>query len=544
LGGLQDNNSILSMNDGQTWDIVWGGDGAFNAINANEPRRNYVSSQYGNIQLLVNDFVTTSLCRTLTEVSRSCAASHTQKTNFITPFTLDPNLQTRMFVGAHSFWVADDVTTPQSTVWRAARSPVTTTPGGTETTTNYINVVTPVRGASGTVWLGYNAGQIAVSNNALAASPTWRTVGASLPARRVLSIYVDPADANKVFVTFGGFSNNNVWRSQDGGITWASLHGNLPQVPIHDFTRHPLMPNYYMVGTEVGIFTSTDAGLTWSANNEGPANVFTNQFLWIDDTTVYIGTYGRGVWKTTIPATAGPANYTDLWWSNENGHGVSMTQKGNTIFAAWYHFDANGRPTWVVMPTGTWNASFTEYTGEVYTPRGSFYAQYDVSRLVVGSPVGRLTLKFSGTATATMDYTIGGVSGSKPLTRLAFARTGQTAPGSYGDLWFGGAANNGWGVNITQQAGSIFAAWYTYDRNGVATWYVLPAGEWAGTTFSGRAFRVAGVPVLGVPYNANGVVASDAGSIGLAFSADGQGATMSYNIDGASGTYALTRLAF
>jgi hypothetical protein len=243
-------------------------------------------------------------------------------------------------------------------------------------------------------------------------------------------------------------------------------------------------------------------------------------------------------------AVTGPANYSDLWWSQENGHGVSMTQKGNTVFMAWYHYDAQGRPTWVVLPSGTWNASFTEYTGDVYTPRGSFFAQYDVNRLVVGAPVGRVTLSFTGANTATMAYTIGGISGSKPLSRLSFARAGQTAPGNYGDLWFGGAANNGWGINITQQGGTLFAAWYTYDRNGVATWYVLPNGDWNGRSYTGRVFRVAGAPVLGVPFNASAVAATDVGSITFDFSADGQTNAMSYNVDGASGSFTLTRLAF
>jgi hypothetical protein len=383
-----------------------------------------------------------------------------------------------------------------------------------------------------------------VSTNALAAAPVWRTTTGT-PARRVLSIYVDPANNNTVFATFGGFSLDNVWRSTDAGATWQSIHGSLPRVPIHAFTRHPQNPNYYLVGTEVGVFTSTDAGRTWSASNEGPANVFTNQFVWLDDTTVYISTYGRGVWKSTIPASAvGPANYNDIWWSNESGHGVSMTQKGNNIFMAWYHFDAQGRPTWLVLPSGTWNSTFTEYAGDVYTPRGSFYAQYDVSRYAPGVPIGRVTLRFADANNATMSYSVGGITGSKPLTRLSIVRAGQTAPGNFGDLWFGGAANNGWGMNITQQSGSLFAAWYTYDRNGAATWYVVPTGDWAGRAFTGRVFRVAGAPVLGVPYNAAAVQSTDAGSITFTFSADGQTNTMTYNVDGASGTYTLTRLAF
>jgi hypothetical protein len=245
-------------------------------------------------------------------------------------------------------------------------------------------------------------------------------------------------------------------------------------------------------------------------------------------------------------AATSPANYTDLWWSQENGHGVSITQKGNTIFAAWYHYDAQGRPTWLVLPAGTWNAGFTEYSGEVYTPRGSFFGQYDVSRYAPGAAIGRVTLRFTDGNTGTLSYTVNGMTGSKPISRLAFARADQTAPGGYADLWYGGPANNGWGVNISQQGGSLFMAWYTYDRNGAATWFVVPTGEWSGTTFTGRAYRTVGAPVLGATFNAAAVQATDIGEVRLVFTADGQAVTLNYNLpaEGASGSYALTRLGF
>jgi cytochrome c553 len=66
----------------------------------------------------------------------------------------------------------------------------------------------------------------------------------------------------------------------------------------------------------------------------------------------------------------------------------------------------------------------------------------------------------------------------------------------YTDLWWGGPAESGWGINIIQHPSQqIFAVMYTYDANGRATWFVLPGGTWtASNTFSGAWYRVTGKP--------------------------------------------------
>src|SRR6185503_19971412 len=46
---------------------------------------------------------------------------------------------------------------------------------------------------------------------------------------------------------------------------------------------------------------------------------------------------------------------------------------------------------------------------------------------------------------------------------------------SYQGLWWN-PNESGWGVNIAQQGDVWFAAWYTYDRSGKPTWFVMPRG--------------------------------------------------------------------
>ena len=126
----------------------------------------------------------------------------------------------------------------------------------------------------------------------------------NLPNRMVTRIFLEPGDPsnNTAYVTFAGFANNNLWRTTDGGATWRNLHGTLPQVPIRAVTTHPKNPNWVYVGTEVGIFTSEDAGNTWFTTNDGPANASVEHLFWTTDTTLVAATYGRGMFRATVNA--------------------------------------------------------------------------------------------------------------------------------------------------------------------------------------------------------------------------------------------------
>jgi hypothetical protein len=167
-----------------------------------------------------------------------------------------------------------------------------------------------------------------------------------------------------------------------------------------------------------------------------------------------------------------------------------------------------------------------------------------VSRHSVGPQVGTVTLDFASRASATLSYTVNGVSGSKQLTRIGFGPADSTPVASYGDLWWGGTAQNGWGVTINQQYRTLFSLWYTYDRDGRPTWLVMPGGTWtAANTYTATAYRASGPPWLGVPYDASRHSTVPVGTVTFTFT-DAQNAAMSYTIDGVSGTNALTRVPF
>jgi hypothetical protein len=259
-----------------------------------------------------------------------------------------------------------------------------------------------------------------------------------------------------------------------------------------------------------------------------------------------------------VSYTAAP-NVQGLFWnSSEPGHGISLTQQGNQVFAAWYLYDSSGRPTWLVVPATTWNADFSEFTGDAYQPTGSYFAQYDASRFRAGTPIGRLLVRLPASYDDTSRFSVSfsgvGTSGSKTFERFAFAPTNSTpAPGSpeLDDLWWGGTAQNGWGIAIHRDRGAYFSAWYTYDTAGRATWYTIQGGSFfgAGTQASpvvyvADVFRNEGAPVLGTPYDPSRLRSTKAGSVSIEFSTDFNTARMTYDVDGGKGVYSLSRFPF
>jgi len=195
-----------------------------------------------------------------------------------------------------------------------------------------------------------------------------------------------------------------------------------------------------------------------------------------------------------------------------------------------------------VMPGGSWDAAHVSFTGSLYTPTGTPFFAYDASRLAVGNPVGAATIRFDNDNEATIDYTVGGVVSRKHVIRQVFA-SGPRPATSRSDLWWGGIAQNGWGLTILQQASTLFSVWYTYDANGAATWYVMPGGTWTSSDmYEGRVYRTTGSPWVGRTYDASQLRVVDAGAYAIRFTGDT--ATFEYVIDGRSGILPIARQPF
>jgi hypothetical protein len=334
IGGTQDNGS-LQLEFG-SWRPFRGGDGGYVAVDPVSDLTIFGEYVYLSIHRSTNGGISAQyICNGITEGlpaeeggNQYCGANATQKANFIAPFVLDPNNSGRLLAGANSLWLSENAKAfPPA--WRTIKAP-------SPATENFINAIAVAEGNGNVIWVGHNNGEVYRSLDGLAASPTWARVGLGvLPARRVNRITIDRDNPNRVIVSLTGFVAHNVWQTTDGGTSWASITGNLPDAPVFDVKRHAANANWLYAATSVGVFTSESGGTTWSTTNEGPANIRVRELFWLDNNTLGAATYGRGMFKIAV-ASGGPANYQDLWWAGlaENGWGMSITQHGSILFAA------------------------------------------------------------------------------------------------------------------------------------------------------------------------------------------------------------------
>lgn len=246
-----------------------------------------------------------------------------------------------------------------------------------------------------------------------------------------------------------------------------------------------------------------------------------------------------------VPVKLSATPWQDMWWAGpaENGWGVSVVQHRDTLFCVIYAYDAAGKPTWYVMPGGGWNAAHTVYSGPLYLTHGAPWSAYDASRFVVGTPVGDASLDVSDAGAMRLSYRVGDAAGTKALARQAFGPIDHATWPAAADMWWGGAAQNGWGIATLQQYGSLFSVWFTYDAGGAPTWFVMPSGDWIdNATYAGRLYRTTGSPWAGATYDASVFKSTDAGSFRMHF--DGDNATFNYVVDGQGGSVALSRQPF
>ena len=130
---------------------------------------------------------------------------------------------------------------------------------------------------------------------------------------RVNTVHVDPSNSNIVYL---GSPAGGIWKSTDNGSTWAPLTDELPQIGVSGIAVDYSNSNTIYIATgdkdagdsySVGVYKSTDGGLTWNATGTmGGSNPSragdliihptNNQILWCAT--------NNGIYKTTNGGTS------------------------------------------------------------------------------------------------------------------------------------------------------------------------------------------------------------------------------------------------
>jgi len=401
LAGAQDNGSHQYANPGINSTLeVTGGDGCLCHIDQNQPQYQFTSYVYNNYYRSVDG---------------GCSFNGITSNNngsFVNPTDYDDvnnNLYCAFSPG--NYYV----------ILNAIASNAFTPVGVAAFNGGMVTTITCSPNTLNRVFFGLNNGRIVRADNAHTAGPTATNItGAGMPATSVSCIAIETGNDNHLLVTYSSYGVNSVWETTNGGTTWTSVEGNIPDMPVWNALFSPLNNTQALLATELGVW-STDllnGGATvWGTSNSGLANTRVTQFqLRASDKLVAASSYGRGLFTTDIFCNPNA----DLTVSNTVIYTNTPTQfyDGSLKATSWLWNFGDATTSNLPNPTHSYNAPGT-YTvtltingtstvtktglmqvlpnrGTPYTPAAG--GNFDVNQADFGAPVNAGT--GCGTATS------------------------------------------------------------------------------------------------------------------------------------------------
>ncbi|QJR11732.1 hypothetical protein DSM104443_02814 [Usitatibacter rugosus] len=265
---------------------------------------------------------------------------------------------------------------------------------------------------------------------------------------------------------------------------------------------------------------------------------------------LYVASYNTGrLYALEGSATARfqQGTISGLWWNPaESGWGVQFTHRGDVVFATIYNYGPDGQPKWYIasdchrVPASA--AVPLQCSGDLYEVQGPRYfgVPFDPSA-VHSTAVGRINVKAFDTEHVQLVFNVGSITRDVALQRNVFRDRAVALQTDYTDLYYN-SAEPGWGVTISNQGDVFFVAWYVYDETGHPQWFIASSCNVTGNGCAGTLYKVTGPP-LASNFDTSQVVSTPVGNITLAFD-NANDATLSYTVNGVSGTKRISRFEF
>lgn len=298
FGGTQDNGTVRGTNSAgpNAWRMISGADGGYSAIDFLSPNILYASTQNTGFRKSTDDGGTFS----------SATFGINETGLFITPVAMDPSDPRRLYTGAGSIFRTSD----GAAFWNSIGSirAIAETGGGSISAI----AVSPTDANSALIGMGTSDGSIIRTSRLLTLSrltpPARDREFVTRPRTGWVSwLAFDPTSSDIAYATYSTFGGAHVWRTIDGGISWTAIDGTgadrIPDIPVHCIVVDPTNTARLFVGTDLGVFVSTDGGATWFVENTGFANVVTETLavnVHNGVVTLYAFTHGRGAYKVVI----------------------------------------------------------------------------------------------------------------------------------------------------------------------------------------------------------------------------------------------------
>jgi uncharacterized protein (TIGR03437 family) len=159
------------------------------------------------------------------------------------------------------------------------------------------------------VWTGSSDGKVCVTQTAheLTRARFFDVTRSPLPNRFVTDIAIDPRNVQRAVATYSGFNRStpstpgHVFLTESFGGGWTDISGNLPDVPVTSVVLDPNKPSTIYIGTDMGVFMTTDTGRNWVRLGNGMPRVSVLQLRYhLASGSLVAATHGRGMYRLTV----------------------------------------------------------------------------------------------------------------------------------------------------------------------------------------------------------------------------------------------------
>jgi hypothetical protein len=301
FGGSQDNDTAYSEAGGAlNWRSTLDGDGGYTDV---DDKHHYFAER-NNVSLFYSD----SLVGGWRPVVDGQTISERQA--FYVPYSVLATSATQVVLGTFRMWLGPGTPECAGAGWRPVSDDLTRGESG------YITAIGNFKNSPKVIAVTSDSA-IQMTEDIFAPQPIWTNIGDKpLPIGRTFSsVLVDPFDKESIFVGVmgfgvgtGGSGAGHVFKRVrvDGNFQWLNVTGNLMDVPVNSIVVDPTRKNNIYVGTDTGVWRTTDGGKVgsvWRRYGNGlPHSAVLQLKVWGQPKPFLVAaTHGRGAWE--IPLT-------------------------------------------------------------------------------------------------------------------------------------------------------------------------------------------------------------------------------------------------
>ena len=164
----------------------------------------------------------------------------------------------------------------------------------------------------GVLYAGTDDGRLHVTRNS---GEQWTEILNGIPRGKWVSrVIASQYEPGTVYVTMNGKRDNDfqvyVFRSRDYGENWQDISNGIPGGPVNVIKEDPFSSQILYVGTDMGVYVTTDGAKTWQVlGSDLPITFVHDLVIHERDKVAVIATHGRGIFTldvSDLPREKGP----------------------------------------------------------------------------------------------------------------------------------------------------------------------------------------------------------------------------------------------